>query len=89
LKGAKNMKKTRAQIEEELKKLLLTIIDVEPEQLKPQADFFKDLEVDSIKAIEIVVAIDKHFKISIGEEDIPTITTLEKAVELIYKNTEE
>jgi len=83
------MKKTRAQIEEELKKLLLTIIDVEPEQLKPQADFFKDLEVDSIKAIEIVVAIDKHFKISIGEEDIPTITTLEKAVELIYKNTEE
>ena len=79
------MKKNKAQIEKELKNLLLKIIDVEPEELKPQANFSKDLGVDSIKAIEIVVAIDKYFKISIDEKDMPSITTLEKAVDLIYR----
>lgn len=79
------MKKSKAQIEKELKILLLKIIDVEPEDLKPQAHFFKDLGVDSIKAIEITVAIEKYFKISVGEEDIANVTNLEKATEVVYK----
>ena len=79
------MEKTRSQLEEELKTILLKMIDVEPEDLKPQAHFFKDLGVDSIKAIEITVAIEKHFKIEIKEDDIARVTTLEKAAELIYK----
>jgi acyl carrier protein len=79
------MKMSRSQVEAELKNLLLKIIDVEPEELKPQAHLFKDLEVDSIKAIEITVAIEKHFKISIGEEDIANLTTLAKAADVIYK----
>ena len=29
------------------------------------------LEVDSIKAIEITVAIEKKFKISVRDEDVP------------------
>jgi acyl carrier protein len=79
------MKMSKSQVEAELKKLLLKIIDVEPEELKPNANIFKDLGVDSIKAIEITVAIEKHFKISIGEEDISNLTTLTKAAEVIYK----
>jgi acyl carrier protein len=79
------MQKSKVQIEKELKILLLKIIDVDPEDLKPQAHFFKDLGVDSIKAIEITVAIEKHFKISVGEEDIARVTNLEKATEVVYK----
>ena len=79
------MKKSRVEIQEELKNLLLKIIDVEPEELKLNAHFFKDLGVDSIKAIEIAVAIEKYFKISIPEEDIANVTTLAKATEAIYK----
>ena len=79
------MKKSKVQIEEELKSLLLKIIDVEPEDLKPNAHFFKDLGVDSIKAIEIAVAIEKHFKVSIPEESIINVTTLAKAAEVIHQ----
>lgn len=82
------MKKSKAQIEKELKVLLLKIIDIEPDDLKPQAHFFKDLGVDSIKAIEITVAIEKHFNISIREEDMVSVTTLEKAAQLILKTLE-
>ena len=83
------MEKTRSQVEEELKKVLLKIIDVEPEDLKPQAHFFKDLGVDSIKAIEITVAIERHFKIEIKEDDIAGVTTLAKAAEVVHKYLEE
>ncbi|MBF0511237.1 MAG: acyl carrier protein [Candidatus Omnitrophica bacterium] len=78
------MNKTREQIEEELRDLLVTIIDVEPQELKPQAHFYQDLGVDSIKAIEILVAIEKRFKVSIQEKDIEEITTLAKVAEVIY-----
>jgi acyl carrier protein len=43
----------------------------------------KDLEIDSIKAIEITEAIEKKFKISVRDEDVPNITTVRHAIELI------
>jgi acyl carrier protein len=42
-----------------------------------------ELEIDSIKAIEITVAIEKKFKISVRDEDVPKITTVKEAVELV------
>lgn len=75
----------RKQIETELKEVLLKIIDIEPQDLKPQAHFYKDLGVDSIKAIEITVALEKHFKISISEDKIAGVTTLAKALDVVCK----
>jgi acyl carrier protein len=82
------MEKTKEQIEAELKNLLLKIIDIDPDELKPNAHFFKDLGVDSIKAIEMTVAIEKHFKLSIEEEKIKELTTLSKAADVIFDNLE-
>lgn len=73
----------RSQIEAELKSVLLKIIDVEPEDMKPQAHFFKDLNVDSVKAIEIIVAIERYFKISIRDEQVAQIITLQQAVDTV------
>lgn len=75
---------SRSQIEKELKNILLKIIDVEPEDLKPDVDLFKGLGVDSVKAIEIAVAIDKHFKVSIND-DIRQVTTLAETTDIIFK----
>lgn len=55
------------------------------EEITPEANFFKDLEIDSIKAIEITVAIEKKFKISVRDEDVPKLTTVKDAVELVQK----
>jgi acyl carrier protein len=77
------MKVSRDEIEKELKTLLCNIVELEPEDIKPNAHFFQDLGIDSIKAIEITVAIEKKFKVSIREEDVEKITTLAKAVDII------
>ena len=52
-------------------------------EITPDKNFFEDLEIDSIKAIEITVAIEKQFKISVRDEDVPNITTVRQAVELV------
>lgn len=54
-------------------------------EITPEKNFFKDLEVDSIKAIEITVALEKKFKVSVRDEDVPNITTVKEAVELVHK----
>ncbi|MEW6408783.1 MAG: acyl carrier protein [Nitrospirota bacterium] len=67
--------------EEEIKKLVSDITEVPPEKLKPDADFFKDLGVDSLKAIEIVAAFEKKYRVIIPEKDIPNIRSIRQIIE--------
>jgi acyl carrier protein len=70
-------------VEEEIVSIISDVSGLNAEDITPEKNFFKDLEVDSIKAIEITVAIEKKFKVSIRDEDVPKITTVKEAVELV------
>jgi acyl carrier protein len=69
--------------EKEIMAIISDVSGYEVEEITPQANFFKDLEIDSIKAIEITVAIEKKFKIKVRDEDVPKLTTVGQAVELV------
>lgn len=69
------------KLENEIKELVSEIIEVPIEKLKPDADFFKDLGVDSLKAIEIVAAFEKKYRSVIPEKDIPKIRTVNQIIE--------
>ena len=71
------------QIEKEIISILSEVSGVDEQEIKPDTDLAKDLEIDSIKAIEITVAIEKKFKISVRDEDVPKIMTLRQAVDLV------
>lgn len=75
-------------LEQELKELIAGVIGRSPEELKPDADFWKDLGVDSIKAIEITVAIERKFKIAIRDEQIPQITNVTQAIAAVKQALE-
>jgi len=70
-------------VEKEIVSIISDVSGLDAEDITPEKNFFKDLEVDSIKAIEITVAIEKKFKVSIRDEDVPKITTVKEAVELV------
>lgn len=72
-------------VEKEIISIVSDVSGFDPEEIKPETNFYKDLEVDSVKAIEITVAIEKKFKISVRDEDVPNITTVNQAVELVTK----
>jgi len=70
-------------VEKEIVSIISEVSGFDEEEIKPGMNFFDDLEIDSIKAIEITVAIEKKFKISVRDEDVPNITTVNHAVELV------
>jgi len=67
--------------EEEIRQLISNITEVPIEKLTLDADFFNDLNIDSLKAIEIVAAFEKKYRIIIPEQDIPKIRNLRKIIE--------
>ena len=75
----------RESIEKDIIAIISEVSGYEPEEIKPDTNFFEDLEVDSIKAIEITVAIEKKFRIKVRDEDVPKIATVQQAVDLVSK----
>lgn len=69
-------------IDQEVRNIIAEIIEMEPSKIPPDAHLVEDLGMDSMMALEILAAIEKRFRIKIPEEDLPKITTLNRAVEL-------
>ncbi len=66
------------------KEIISIISDVSGfEEIKPETNLQSELEIDSIKAIEITVAIEKKFKVSVRDEDIPKIITVKDTIDLV------
>lgn len=70
------------ELEIQMKELVAKTIGISQDKLPGDADFARDLDVDSMKAIEITGAIEKTFKIIVPEEKIREIRTLNQAIEL-------
>ena len=70
-------------VQKEIISIISDVSGYDEEEITPDKHFYDDLEIDSIKAIEITVAIEKKFKISIRDEDVPTLVTVDQAVTLV------
>jgi len=70
---------------QDIKELIASVTGLDAAQLTPEAKFWEDLGVDSIKAIEITVAMEKKFKIRVKDEQVAQITTVAKAVEIVQE----
>jgi len=73
-------------IKQEIKSLISTISEIPQEQIDETKDFFKDLGIDSMKALEIIASIEKKYKIIIPEEEIPKITNLNAVYNFIEEH---
>ena len=70
-------------IENEVKRLIAEIVEKTPEEIKPETRFFEDLGIDSMMALEFLVAIERKYKISIPQEKLPEMRTLTATVEIV------
>jgi acyl carrier protein len=72
-------------IEKEIVSIIADVSGFDENEITTETNIVQDLEVDSIKAIEITVAIEKKFKVSVRDEDVPKIVSVKQAVELVNK----
>lgn len=70
-------------LENDLKKLIAEIVEVEQDKITPEADFVEDLGMDSMMALEILASVEKKYKLRIPEENLTKITNLNRVMELI------
>ena len=69
-------------VEKEIISIISDISEVDKEEINLDSNLAKNLGINSIKAIEIVVAVEKKYKVSIRDEDVPKVTTVKQIVEL-------
>lgn len=76
---------TSDEIRNEIKRLIAEVTEREPEEISDTASFTEELGVDSLMAIEVMVAVDKKFKIDIPEQDFNTVKNVDDAVTMVQR----
>ena len=77
---------TADHVRTEMKKLIAVVTEREPEEVSDTAQFVDDLGVDSLMAMEVMVTVDKKFKINIPEEEFAQIRTVNDAVSTVMRH---
>ena len=70
-------------LDTEIKQLIAEIIGTTPEELRLETNLWNDLGVDSIKAIALTVAIERKYKVTVRDEQIPQITTVGQIIGIV------
>jgi acyl carrier protein len=70
-------------IETKVKELISSQLEVKAEQLNKDASFIDDLKADSLAVVELVLALEQEFKLTIPEEDTEKIKTVGDAITYI------
>jgi len=81
-------------IKEKVKFILIDKIGVSESEISPDANFVKDLGIDSLDFAELVMEFEKSFDIKIPDSDTEKIQTVEEAIayvstKLMEKSNEE
>jgi acyl carrier protein len=72
------MTMTDDDIFQRIKLIFIEEFELEPEQLIPEATLFDDLGLDSLDAVDMVVALEKEFGVKVkDEESIRSVRTLD------------
>jgi len=74
--------------DEEVRRRILQIMEeefeLEPELLQPNANLYEDLGLDSLDAVDMVVALEKAFGMKLTDEEaVRAVRTLEDLFQLI------
>jgi acyl carrier protein len=68
---------------EQLKKLIVELLEVEESKVVPQASFVDDFNADSLDFIELITAVEDAFRIEIPDEDAENLQTVQDAIDYI------
>ena len=77
-----------SDIAEKVKKIICEQLDVAETDVVPAASFVDDLGADSLDQVELIMAMEEEFEVSISDEDAEKILTVQDAVDYITKALE-
>ncbi len=61
----------------------VTVLAVDESQVTREASFADDLDADSLDLVELVMALEDEFGVSIEEEELEDVKTVGQAIDLV------
>jgi len=75
---------TNAQIRQQVIEVVAEEFELDPTKLTPEATLYDDLGLDSLDAVDLVVALEKAFAIKLtNEEAVRSVRTMEDLFRLV------
>ena len=74
---------TRVEIEEKVKNFLIEDLEIEEENIFPEAKLKEDMGIDSLDYVDIVVIVDKKFGFKIKPQEMTDVKTLSQFYDYI------
>ena len=75
-----------SEIAQKVQEIIVDNLSVEPDEVKPEANFANDLGADSLDTVELIMEFEKVFKISIPDDQAEKIATVGDAIAYIEEN---
>ena len=74
---------TRTEIEEKVQAFLIDDLEIEEENIFPEAKLKEDMGIDSLDYVDIVVIVEKNFGFKIKPEEMANVKTLSQFYDYI------
>lgn len=71
---------------DKIRDILVEQLEVDADIITPETDIMKDLEADSLDAVEVIMNIEEEFGIEISDEDAEKFATVADMVAYVEAN---
>ena len=73
---------------DKVKKIIADELDADVEEIKMETSLMKDLEADSLDAVEIMMALEDEFEITVPDEDAEKLLVIGEIVKYVEEKLE-
>jgi acyl carrier protein len=71
---------------EKVKEIIIDTLNFEGDDIRPESDFFKDLQADSLDIVELMMALEENFGVTIPDDQLPNLHSVESVVKYIEEH---
>ncbi|MDF9824704.1 acyl carrier protein [Breznakia sp. PF5-3] len=68
---------------EDIKKVLVEAINVDENDVKPEANLKDDLGIDSLSAVELALELETEFDVRIEDDELAKLETVQDIIDII------
>ena len=73
------------EVEDRVKRVITEQLGVKPEKVTLEAKFVEDLKADSLDHVEVCMALEEEFELTIPTEEWGKVATVQQAIDLVKK----
>ena len=73
----------RSEIEHRVRKVVASVLSIDPSEVTPASNFVFDLGADSMKSVELIAGFEEEFDLEMDEDQARAVQTVEGAVDFI------